>query len=117
MLLASVSPETYSTRMQPMSFAARVWELACAIPPGRVTTYGTLARAAGGTGQAARSITAILSRCPNQSAIPYHRIVYANGKVWFSEQDRKSRMRLYKREHIQITEKGFVANFESLVWP
>jgi methylated-DNA-protein-cysteine methyltransferase-like protein len=100
-----------------MSFSARVWELACAIPPGRVTTYGALAKAAGGSGIAARSITSILSRCPNQSAIPYHRIVYANGRIWFSEQDRQSRMRLYKRENIQITEKGYVADFENRVWP
>ena len=59
------------------TFSQNVWELAVSIPPGRVTTYGMLAKAAGGTGQAARSVCGILSKAPNRGAIPFHRIVYA----------------------------------------
>ncbi len=96
------------------SFSQRVWELATSIPAGYVTTYGDLAKAAGGTGMAARSITSILSKAPNQGAIPYHRIVYANGRVWFSSEDEQSRRTRYKREHIDVDARGMITNFEDV---
>lgn len=85
-------------------FSQRVWDVALSIPEGRVTTYGALARAAGGTPILARSITSILSKAPNQRAIPYHRIVYADGRVWLPTEDkaRKARLALYHREGIII---------------
>lgn len=79
-------------------------------------TYGGLARAAGSGAMAARSITSILSKAPNQGAIPYHRIVYANGKVWFSSKGEKSRRALYKREGIHISDRGIIANFDDILW-
>lgn len=98
------------------SFSQRVWELATAIPPGKVTTYGILAKAAGGGAMAARSITSILSKAPNQGAIPYHRIVYANGKIWFDPQHEKKRRNLYKKEHIQVNEKGIIQNLDDVLY-
>jgi methylated-DNA-protein-cysteine methyltransferase related protein len=98
------------------SFSSRVWELALSIPEGRVTTYGTLAKAAGGTAMASRSITSILSKAPNRRAIPFHRIVYANGKVWFSSEDETTRRKLYKREGIEVNKKGIITNFEEVMF-
>jgi methylated-DNA-protein-cysteine methyltransferase related protein len=98
------------------SFSSRVWELALSIPEGRVTTYGTLAKAAGGTAMASRSITSILSKAPNRRAIPFHRIVYANGKVWFSPEDEAKRRKLYKREGIEVDRKGIITNFEEVMF-
>jgi methylated-DNA-protein-cysteine methyltransferase related protein len=98
------------------SFSSRVWELALSIPEGRVTTYGTLAKAAGGTAMASRSITSILSKAPNRRAIPFHRIVYANGKVWFSPEDEAKRRKLYKREGIEVNKKGIITNFEEVMF-
>lgn len=97
-------------------FSQNVWELAVSIPPGRVTTYGILARAAGGTGQAARSVSRILSKAPNQSAIPWHRIVYANGRVWLSNNNEKQRRNLYQTEEIEVDQKGQITNFTELVY-
>lgn len=97
------------------TFSARVWELAVSIPEGRVATYGGLAKAAGGTAMAARSITSILSKAPNKSAIPFHRIVYSNGKVWFSPNDEKKRRKMYAREGIEINKQGFIVNFEEVL--
>ena len=96
------------------SFSTRVWELAISIPEGKVTTYGALAKAAGGTLMASRSITSILSKAPNKKAIPFHRIVYANGKVWFSPEDEAKRRKLYKREGIKVNASGFIENFEDI---
>jgi len=98
------------------SFSQRVWDLALSIPEGRVTTYGVLARAAGGGPLAARSITNILSKAPNQRAIPYHRIVYAGGKVWLSADHEAGRLKLYKREGIIITDKGYIKNFDDILF-
>lgn len=98
------------------TFSQRVWELALSIPEGRVTTYGTLAKAAGGTSMASRSITSILSKAPNNKAIPYHRIVYANKKVWFSDTDELQRRKLYKRENIFVDSKGYITNFDDVFY-
>ena len=101
--------------MQP-SFSQRVYDLVLMIPPGHVTTYGDLAKAAGGGSMAARSITSILGKAPNQSSTPYHRIVYAGGKVWLPAGKEKERRAMYKREDIHVDNKGKIKDFEELLW-
>ena len=96
------------------SFSQRVFDLALEIPAGKVTTYGDLARAAGGGAQAARSITYILSSHPNSAVIPFHRIVYAEGKVWLPEKYAKKRQALYRKEGIIVDERGVIINFEQV---
>jgi len=98
------------------TFSQRVWELATSIPPGRVTTYGTIAKMAGAGPMASRSISGILSKAPNQGAIPWHRIVYAGGKVWFDSAHEAKRRRLYKKENIKINEKGYIKDFEEIFY-
>ncbi len=98
----------------PGEFSKRVYDLALAIPEGRVTTYGAIANAAGGGSMAARSITSILSKAPNQKAIPWHRIVYAGGKVWFDADHEAQRKRLYKREGIKLNNRGHIENFDDI---
>lgn len=97
-------------------FSRTVWELAVSIPPGKVTTYGILAKRAGGGAQAARSITGILSKAPDQSSIPYHRIVYANGRVWMAPEYEAARNRLYRKEGIKLNKGGYIENFEEVLW-
>lgn len=99
-----------------MTFSQRVIELALAIPEGRVTTYGALARAAGGGALSARSISGVLSKYPNQKAIPWHRIVYAGGKVWLSSEYEKKRLALYKREGIKLNKRHFIVDFEEVFY-
>ena len=103
--------------MQP-SFSQRVYDLALTIPPGFVTTYGGLAKAAGGGSMASRSITSILSKAPNQSSIPYHRIVYAGGKVWLptGTKDKRERIDMYAAEDITVDDAGRIYNFEEILW-
>lgn len=96
------------------SFSQIVYELALSIPEGSVVTYGDLARAAGGGAMASRSISSILSKAPNQRAIPWHRIVYAGGKVWLTSEHEKKRRALYKREGIEVDARGKIVNFEDV---
>ncbi len=97
-------------------FSIRVYELALSIPPGRVTTYGAIARAAGGGTMASRSITSILSKAPNPRAIPWHRIVYAGGKVWLDNEHEVTRLKMYKKEGIEITSQGKIKNFDEIFY-
>ena len=97
-------------------FSQRIWELATSIPEGRVTTYGILAKSAGSGGQAARSVGGILSKAPNQGAIPWHRIVYAGGKVWINDECEAARREMYELEGIIVNRKGKIENFEEVVY-
>jgi methylated-DNA-protein-cysteine methyltransferase related protein len=98
------------------TFSQRVWELATSIPPGRITTYGTIAKAAGGGAMASRSISSILSKAPNQKSIPWHRIVYAGGKVWLPNEHEAARLRLYKKEGIKVNERGYIVDFDEVFY-
>jgi alkylated DNA nucleotide flippase Atl1 len=97
----------------PGAFSKRVLKLALSIPPGRVTTYGALSRAAGGGAMAAQSITTILGKSweAGEKNIPFHRIVYADGRIWTSPQYHEERMRRYKKEKIEIDEKNRIKDF------
>lgn len=98
-----------------LSFSERVLDLAQSIQPGEVSTYGDIARAAGGGGQAARSISGILGRYYKKGItnIPFHRIVYSSGRVWCSVDYDTARNKLYKKEGIIIDEKGYITDFDS----
>src|SRR5688500_12688114 len=95
-------------------FSERVVALALAIPKGRVTTYGRLARAAGAGPMASQSVSGILWKAEQRGVkgIPWHRIVYAGGKVWMNEQCAKERLALYKKEGFKLDEKGRIVDFE-----
>lgn len=97
-------------------FSKRVYDLALSIPEGRVTTYGAIAKAAGGGTMASRSITSILSKAPNPKAIPWHRIVYAGGRVWMSPEHEKERLKYYKREGIKLNDRNHIIDFEEIFY-
>lgn len=100
------------------TFSERVVELALMIPKGKVTTYGDIAKAAGGGGQAARSVTAILGKAYDrgEKKIPFHRIVYAGGRVWINDEYRAKRMKLYKAEGIEVDKKGMIKHFYDILF-
>jgi methylated-DNA-protein-cysteine methyltransferase related protein len=97
-----------------MTFSERVIKIALSIPRGRVMTYGLIARAAGGGAMAAQSITSILGKAydKGEKDIPFHRIVYADGKVWMNEEYRKERLKKYKAERIRIDQKNRIIDFK-----
>ncbi len=102
--------------MKGKTFGERVVDLALTIPKGRVTTYGDLARAAGGTPMTAQSVSGILSRAEDAGVkgIPWHRIVYTGGKVWLPDEHKDKRLALYKKEGIEIDDRGRVIDFEDI---
>ncbi len=100
------------------TFSQRVVEAALSIPEGRVTTYGRLARACGAGPMASQSITGILAKAYNEGEknLPFHRIVYANGTIWVNDEYKAKRMKLYKKEGIEVDAKGKIKNFEEKVF-
>lgn len=101
-----------------ITFSERVIKIALSIPKGRVTTYGRIARAAGGGTMASQSITNILGKAwkNGEKNIPFHRIVYADGHIWVDDKHRKERLKLYKKEGIELDEKDRIKNFPSILW-
>lgn len=102
--------------MHGKTFSERVVDLARSVPSGRVTTYGDLARAAGGSPMTARSITGILAKAAKGGVhdIPWHRVVYSNGYAWLDSEHENERRKLYKKEGIEIDTKGRIIDFDIL---
>lgn len=101
---------------KPGEFTKKVWELALQIPPGKVVTYGQLAVAAGGHPMMAQMITHLLSKSPDADKIPWHRIVYADGRVWLSPDCDQLRRRLYQQEGIELDSNNRIVDFDSKVY-
>lgn len=105
-------------KKQGKTFSLRVVEAALSIPTGRVTTYGRLARACGAGPMASQSITGILAKAYNEgeTTIPFHRIVYANGSIWINDQYHSKRIKLYKKEGIEIDKNNKIKNFNDVLF-
>jgi methylated-DNA-protein-cysteine methyltransferase-like protein len=101
---------------KPGEFSKKVIDLALTIPEGRVTTYGLLAAAAGGHPMLSRMITHILSKAVEVDKIPFHRIVYSNGKIWSDPKYDKWRAKLYKKEGIKVDKNNKIVNFEKIIY-
>jgi len=82
------------------------------------STYGRIARACGGGAMSSQSITSILSKAYDNGVkdIPFHRIVYADGRIWINSKYRKARMALYKKEGIKIDKKDRIENFQEILF-
>ena len=59
-----------------------IWDVVAQIPPGTVSTYGDVARAAGLPGRA-RQAGYALKHTPEGLHLPWHRVVGAGGKIVF----------------------------------
>jgi methylated-DNA-protein-cysteine methyltransferase related protein len=68
-----------------------IWSVVCAIPRGRVSTYGAVARAAGLPGRA-RQAGYALRVAPRALKLPWHRVVGAGGRIVFPK---------FSAEHIE----------------
>ena len=86
-----------------------VYDLLLKIPPGKVSTYGDLAKALGNP-LASRQVGRILGRNPNPIKVPCNRVVMSDGKVggYFYGIDRKKE--LLEKEGISFTDEN-VNNF------
>jgi methylated-DNA-protein-cysteine methyltransferase-like protein len=61
----------------------RIWDVVDGIPEGCVLNYGEVARLAGLPGRA-RLVGRALARAPKKRALPWHRVVNAQGMISFA---------------------------------
>ena len=57
-----------------------IWQVVASIPEGRVATYGQVAEMAGQPGRA-RWVGRLLSELPDETTLPWHRVVNASGHI------------------------------------
>jgi methylated-DNA-protein-cysteine methyltransferase-like protein len=62
---------------------SRIYSLVKSIPPGKVGTYGQITRSAG-LGKNYRVIGYALHRLPDNSDVPWHRVVNRHGKISYA---------------------------------
>jgi methylated-DNA-protein-cysteine methyltransferase-like protein len=103
---------------------AAVLAVVRSIPPGRVATYGQVAKEAG-LGRRARFVGRVMSRLPGGSNVPWHRVVRAGGEIAFppgSEGRRRQRSLLeaegvsFDGERIDMVRCGWRASLDELLW-
>ncbi|GGO80777.1 hypothetical protein GCM10011348_18230 [Marinobacterium nitratireducens] len=87
-----------------LSDAERIWQVVAGIPPGRVCTYGTVAELAG-LPRRARMVGRVLSRLPEGSRLPWHRVVNARGELSLPADSPGAQM---QRERLEDEGIGFV---------
>jgi methylated-DNA-[protein]-cysteine S-methyltransferase len=93
-----------------------VYDLLLKIPPGRVSTYGDLARALGNP-SAPRAIGRILGENPNPIKVPCHRVVMSNGRVGGYAYGTAKKRQLLENEGVSFTN-GIVQDFNNVrVYP
>ena len=98
-------------------FKSRVLAVVAAIPKGRVTTYGTIARHLGVT---ARQVAFILATFTVEESrrLPWFRVVAANGivsSIKLGSVGRRQIARL-RAEGVAVTPRNKVEDFHLIVW-
>ena len=79
-----------------------VWQVVEGIPRGHVLTYGEVARLAG-MSRAARRVSQAMRRAPRGRALPWHRVVNAQGRISFPADSPG-----YRRQKARLEEEGVV---------
>lgn len=104
-------------KTSPDSFFDRVFDIVRFIPPGRVTTYGAIARCIG-SAQSARMVGWAMNASHTQTGeIPAHRVVNRNGLLTGKHHFRHDMLmqELLESEGIMI-EDDRVVDFQRLLW-
>ncbi len=87
------------------------YNLVMQIPPGRVSTYGALAKALGDI-RASRACGVMLSQNPDPPRIPCHRVVMSDGSLggFTHPEGVKRKIELLKKEGVEV-KNGKIVNF------
>lgn len=102
--------------MSENSFFERVYEVVREIPPGRVTSYGAIARFLGAAGSS-RMVGWAMNNASKMEDIPAHRVVNRNGLLTGKHHFPGSRVmeQMLEAEGVEVREDR-VVNFKDLFW-
>lgn len=90
------------------SFQQRIYQILAAIPYGKVTTYGDIARLAGSP-RAARQVGGVLKRLPKGSKLPWHRVINRLGEISLVGDDLDRQRYALLEEGIEVSAEGKIA--------
>lgn len=90
------------------NFRQRVFHVIAAIPAGKVTTYGEVARLAGSP-RAARQVGGVLKRLPAGSALPWHRVINRHGAISLRGEDYQRQRQALIAEGIEFDAAGRIS--------
>ena len=116
--------QTVSRPAHPDAALSRIWRTVQRIPQGRVATYGQVADQAG-LPRRARLVGHALRRAPQDLALPWHRVINAQGRLSFprgSDSYRLQRERLESEGvtfiggRIDLGRYGWLPSLDELLW-
>jgi methylated-DNA-protein-cysteine methyltransferase-like protein len=84
-----------------------IWAVVSEIPPGKVATYGQIAAAAGLPGRA-RLVGRALKNLPENSAVPWQRVLGAGGRISLQDDSAMLQEELLRDEGVQFLKSGRV---------
>ncbi|WP_159651852.1 MGMT family protein [Vibrio atypicus] len=88
-------------------FLMQIFAVIHQIPPGKVTTYGEIAKMAGYPGYA-RHVGKALGNLPKGSKLPWHRVINSQGKISLKGEDLVRQRTLLIEEDVEVTMDGKV---------
>ncbi len=103
-------------------FFGRVYRLVRQTPPGKVTSYGAIARMLGYP-RAARTVGWALHSLPEDSDVPWQRVINSQGRISTSCREHSASLQrtLLEAEGIKFDEHGYVDwdhfGWAGLSWP
>ena len=99
-----------------IGFFERVYRLVRQVPPGKVTSYGAIARMLGHP-RAARTVGWALHSLPEGSDVPWHRVINSQGCISISRREHSADLQraLLETEGIQFDADGTV-DWERFGW-
>lgn len=90
---------------QPDTFQQRIWQIVAAIPYGHVCTYGDVALLSGSP-RAARQVGGVLSRLPEGTTLPWHRVVNRHGTISLQGDSLLRQRDALEAEGIEVSDEG-----------
>ncbi|MGE9551828.1 MGMT family protein [Erwinia amylovora] len=90
------------------TFQQRIWQIVAAIPYGRVTTYGEIARLAGSP-RAARQVGGVLRRLPKDSKLPWYRVINRMGEISLTGDNLDRQRQALLDEGIEVSAAGKIS--------
>ena len=92
-----------------------IWELVAKIPAGRVATYGQIAAMLDVPG-GARTVGWAMHSLPEESKVPWHRVIGAGGHVRLPEFEGKAvQVMLLRHEGVEVDRRGRI-DLERFQW-
>lgn len=92
-----------------------VWQVVASIPVGKVATYGQIARQAGYPGHA-RYVGTLLSQLPEDTHLPWHRVVNARGEISLPVKSHSFNRQLARLRSEGIEMKGSRVSLQQYGW-